>query len=139
MKREIRIPIHASSAVLLGLLLLAVAPPADLPRPGVRTASLLCDPAALALQAHLDATGLRRGGSGGGTARLHLVVEGTAAPVRVELTNRTPGVVALEGGDVQRVRTPGGVDNHLERTLVIHRAGEFQIEYRLASRPCPTG
>jgi len=124
-----------AAALLTGLLVAAVAPAVDrgvdVEAPGI------CEPADLTLHARLDPEDLVRGGSDGAVAHLRLEVEGTDAPVRIELVNRTPGVVALEGGAIQVGRTTGGADNHLARVLLTHRAGEFQIRYRLAPRPCP--
>lgn len=137
MQRELRIPIHAAPVLLLGLVLVSVAPPAG--RDGERPSAIRCEPAELSLLVRLDTDLLDRGGRDGATARMRLEVRGTAAPVRVELINRTPGVVALEGGDLQVTPTTGGADNHLERALSTYRAGDFQILYRLTPDPCPRG
>lgn len=124
-----------TAALLTGLLLVAVAPAVD--RTVEVEAPGTCEPADLTLHARLDPEELVRGGSEGAVAHLRLEVEGTDAPVRIELVNRTPGVVALEGGEIQVSHTTGGADNHLARALLTHRAGDFQIHYRLAPRPCP--
>lgn len=131
-----RILAHAAPALLLALVLLAVAPGVERSADR-RSFPVICDPEALALHARLDKHRLGQGGPGGGIARLRLVVEGTEAPVRIELINRTPGVIGLEGGDVQVSVSTGGGDNHLEREILTHRAGDLEILYHLADSPCP--
>lgn len=136
---------HAAAALLTGLLLTglllvavapAVGPAPEIAAPEVE-ATATCEPTDLTLRVHLDPEGLARSGGRGGLSRLRVEVEGTEAPVRVELVNHTPGVVALQGGNTQVIRTTGGADNHLARTLATHRAGEFEIRYRLHPHPCP--
>lgn len=137
---QTRIVAHTAPAVVLALLLLAVVLLAVVPG-GERVAipqasSTACEPGALTLHAHLDEYRLGQGGPGGGIARLRLEVTGTEAPVRIELINRTPGVVGLEGGNVQVARSTGGADNRLEREVLTHRAGDLEILYRFADSPC---
>jgi len=135
--RPARARTHAATALLLGLLLVAVAPSVD--SADRRPAEAVCDPGALTLHVRFDGHGLGRGGPGGGIAQLRLEVAGTESPVRVELINRTPGVIGLEGGEIQVSLSTGGADNHLERAVSTYRSGEFQIRYRLADPPCPAG
>lgn len=129
---------HAATALLVGLLLVAVAPPRErsAPQPA---APVVCDPDRIKLHVQLNESDLQRGGPRAGITHLHIQVDGTRSPVAVELVNRTPGVVDLEGGVVQVVHSSGGSYNHLERELATLRAGDFQIRYRLWDRPCPLG
>jgi len=129
---------HAATALLLGLLLVAVAPPLEGPSIGSAEPPL-CDPDRVELRIHLDESDLQRGGPRGGIAHLQIEVVGTLAPVAIELVNRTPGVVELEGGDLQVSRSSGGPENRLERELATIRSGELQVHYRLADQPCPVG
>lgn len=129
---------HAATALLVGLLLVAVAPPRE--RTALQPAEpVACDPDRITLHIQLNESDLQRGGPRAGLTHLHIQVDGTRSPVAVELINRTPGVVEIEGGVVQVVHSSGGPHNHLERELATLRAGDFQIRYRLGDRPCPLG
>ena len=92
----------------------------------------VCDPGLLELSAQVDAGAL----ASHGAAELWVGVAGTEQPVVVRLTNHTPGVVFLEGGDEQVVTSTGGRDNHVALQLLAHRAGDFQIDYELPDDAC---
>lgn len=92
----------------------------------------VCDPSLLELSAQVDAGAL----ASHGAAELWVEIAGTEQPVAVRLTNHTPGVVFLEGGDEQVVTSTGGRDNHVALQLFAHRAGDFQIDYELPAGAC---
>lgn len=66
-----------------------------------------------------------------------LWVEGTDQPVSLRLTNTTPGIVSLEGGETQIVVTSGGAKNQVSRTLHAISPGDFHLDYSLAKGKCP--
>lgn len=86
----------------------------------------------LQLQGSIDQNELWRGQ--GTTMRLRII--GTERPVPLIVLNRTPGVIAVEGGVHQTVHTSGGVDNVLTRAVKgIHR-GNFHVTYSLDLPGC---
>ncbi|UCE41432.1 MAG: RHS repeat protein [Candidatus Aminicenantes bacterium] len=88
----------------------------------------------LTLGGEIDQDALRRGQS----TTMRLWIEGTQEPVSLEITNQTPGIISIAGGDVQIVSTSGGNPNSLERTVQGISPGDFQIDYALdMDEPCP--
>jgi len=84
---------------------------------------------------HVDG-GLAGGGVlvPGSSDELVLTVEGTTTPVTLEIRNRSPEVVRLEGGDAQRAATSGGRDNTLRRR-VRALAEPGQNDFRFSCNP----
>ena len=70
---------------------------------------------------------------------MRLAVEGTERPVSVRLTNATPEVISLEGGDEQVVTTSGGADNRVVRTVRAVGRGDFDLRWELDLPSCPCG
>jgi hypothetical protein len=67
----------------------------------------------------------------GQKGRLRLVVEGTDAPVPVTVTNRSPQVVHLEGGESMKVVTSGGADNSVPVGFRAVGPGGFELSATL--------
>ncbi|MCI0412933.1 hypothetical protein L0222_09055 [bacterium] len=73
----------------------------------------------------------------GQSTPMRLWVRGTEEPVELRITNHTPSIIQLEGGDKQLIMTSGGADNKIVRSVKgIHR-GNFEVTYELAAEPCP--
>lgn len=70
---------------------------------------------------------------------MRLEIEGTEEPVRLRVRNLSPGIISLEGGDDQEIRTSGGTPNQLERTVRGLSPGRFDIRYEMAAGTCPCG
>jgi hypothetical protein len=88
---------------------------------------------ALRLHGQLDGAAIERGQS----TTLRIGLEGTADRLKLVVTNRTPEIIALPGGNYQELTTAGGPANTVERQVDATGRGEFQIEYRLDGPPCP--
>jgi len=73
----------------------------------------------------------------GESTPVQLWVEGTTKPVKIELENKTPGIVSLAGGEEQTVTTSGGADNRVERTLNAVSPGDFNLSYTVEGTACP--
>lgn len=73
------------------------------------------------------------------TTPMRLWVDGTEGPVELRIRNLTPGIISIEGGEDQTIRTSGGAPNVLERTVRGLAPGAFDIKYELADEPCPCG
>lgn len=73
----------------------------------------------------------------GDEAQMQLIIIGTDEKLPIRLTNKTPGIIQLEGGDLQTAMTSGGSPNILTRTVKGNLEGEFDIEYVLDLPPCP--
>jgi hypothetical protein len=71
------------------------------------------------------------------TTPMRLWVIGTDEAVDLRVRNVTPAIISIEGGDDQTIRTSGGARNMLERTVRGLSPGAFDIQYELASKPCP--
>lgn len=87
----------------------------------------------LALGGSIDQERLWRGQS----TPLRLWIDGTDEPVALELTNDTPDVVSLDGGERQVITTSGGSPNQVERTVHAVRRGDFNITFKMETDPCP--
>jgi hypothetical protein len=72
----------------------------------------------------------------GQSTTMRLRVLGTDRPLPIVITNRTPGGIAIEGGDAQTVDTSGGADNALTRSVRGIQKGNFQIDYALHQPGC---
>jgi hypothetical protein len=97
--------------------------------PAADSASLV----ALRLQGSLDSSALLRGQS----TTMRLAIEGATDPMRLTITNRTPWVVSIPGGNRQDLVTSGGAPNAVERTVNATGKGNFAINYKLDDAPCP--
>lgn len=96
--------------------------------PSDRVATLV-----LQVSGALDATKLQRLE----TTPMRLWVDGTEEPVALRVRNLTPGIITLEGGPDQVIRTSGGTPNQLERTVRGVSPGNFNIQYEMAPDTCP--
>lgn len=89
---------------------------------------------ALRLQGSLDSKALLRGQS----TTMRLGVEGATEPMKLTVTNKSPWVVSIPGGNHQEVDTSGGTPNAVEmRVDATGKVGNFSIDYRLDGPPCP--
>ncbi len=75
----------------------------------------------------------------GQSTPIRLWVLGTDEPVDLRLTNHTPGVVSLRGGNDQVVTTSGGSgnENAWEGVLDAISPGDFKLDYELTVGGCP--
>jgi hypothetical protein len=73
----------------------------------------------------------------GGSTTLRLRVEGTEQPLRIHLTNSSPGIIQLEGGDQQTTETSGGNPNQVERQVQANQRGSFDLQWKLDPPSCP--
>jgi len=87
----------------------------------------------LDLEGSIDLELLRSGQS----TPMHIRVVGTEDRLELLLTNTTPQIISIEGGDEGLVWTSGGADNTVERTVRGLRPGDFNISYEVANDPCP--
>jgi hypothetical protein len=87
----------------------------------------------LALAPQIDQNALLRGQS----TRARFRVLGTATPVRLRITNQTPGVVSVEGGADQSLMTSGGNDNAVVLRVRALSRGDFTIHVELGGVTCP--
>lgn len=95
----------------------------------------VCTVEVILIQAQLDRERIWRGQ---GTP-LRIEIEGTRNPVRLRITNETPNVVSLQGGNDQEANTSGGRNNTLERRVRGTTPGDFDIRYELLDATCPCG
>ncbi|HJZ11162.1 MAG TPA: hypothetical protein VJ521_03375, partial [Acidobacteriota bacterium] len=73
----------------------------------------------------------------GETTTMHAWVEGTTEVLQIELTNKTPAIIELEGGVQQTAQTSGGYVNKIMRKVRGLARGQFNIGYRLIAPTCP--
>lgn len=88
---------------------------------------------ALRLQGSIDSSALLRGQS----TTMRLGVEGATEPMKLTVTNKSPWVVSIPGGNRQEVDTSGGTPNAVEMRVDATGKGNFSIDYRLDGPPCP--
>lgn len=88
---------------------------------------------AMRLNGSIDKNKLLRGES----TQMRLEVLGTGEPVDIQVVNRTPTIIDLEGGVSQVVRTSGGTANAGERTVRGLVPGDFRITYKADGPTCP--
>jgi hypothetical protein len=93
----------------------------------------VCTTEVLRVRAELDRRRLRRGRA----TEMRLEVEGTEQPLSLQLTNRTPQVITLDGGDEQTAETSGSRPNAVTRTVRGRSPGDFDIRWELAGPVCP--
>jgi len=88
---------------------------------------------ALRLHGSIDTNALLRGQS----TTFHLDIAGTTDPLKLAVTNLTPSVISIPGGNYQEIETAGGTNNSAERQVDATGRGDFKIMYSLAELPCP--
>ena len=71
----------------------------------------------------------------GTTLRLRII--GSEERLPIELTNKTPQIIDMEGGVTQVIQSSGGANNTVERRVKGTMRGNFNIVYKLALPPCP--
>ena len=86
----------------------------------------------LELQGNVDQSKLWTGES----TTIRFTVLGTMRTVAIRVENRTPGVIDLEGGTVQVLKTSGGVKNGVTRQIRGVKRGAFNIDYRIDQPWC---
>ena len=89
----------------------------------------------LQLQGAIDQNQLWTGQS----TTMRLLVVGTDKPTALNIVNRTPGVIAVEGGVRQQVTTPGSEANAVTRSVRGIMKGNFDIGYSLDQPVCGAG
>ena len=72
----------------------------------------------------------------GQSTTMRLEVLGTDLSLPVEVVNRTPGVITVEGGERQVINSPGGSPNAMMRSVQGISKGDFTINYRLMNASC---
>lgn len=135
---ELQDPVSGSSHVMVYRL------PQDLP-PGLHRIS--GDPeAGFDVDSVFTFEAIRVGGSinrktlnRGESTPLRLWVEGTEKVLTLNLTNNTPHIVSLEGGNRQAAQTSGGKNNKIERMVHSVTLGDFNINYTIRLDFCPCG
>ena len=68
---------------------------------------------------------------------LRLTVSGSEQSIPIQLVNRSPQIITLEGGDEQNLETPGGPDNTVVRQVSAQQRGSFQMFWEVPPAPCP--
>jgi hypothetical protein len=68
-------------------------------------------------------------------SKLALHVQGSTEPLRVQVENRTPGVLRFVHGDAQSLTTSGGAENSGEIGVEAIRAGDFSFRARVLPAP----
>jgi len=89
----------------------------------------------LQMEGTIDQNQLWRGQST--TMRLRIV--GSDRPLPLNIINRTPAVIQIDGGERQVVTTSGGADNVATRQVKGIMKGNFTIDYSLDQPPCGGG
>jgi len=85
------------------------------------------------IRGSIDRTKLRRGES----TPLRMSIEGTDKVLNISLSNETPEIITLDGGDRQVIPTSGGRNNGFEKIVHGHTAGDFVLNYELDLSFCP--
>jgi hypothetical protein len=86
----------------------------------------------LQLEGSIDQNMLWRGQS----TLMRLRILGTDRPLPLVVTNKTPQIITIEGGEAQTITTPGGADNAVTRSVRGIQKGNFQIDYSLSQPGC---
>lgn len=73
----------------------------------------------------------------GESTPLHLRIEGTQKVLNVSLTNKSPKIISLDGGNEQVIPTSGGEDNKIEKMVQGIAPGDFNLRYKLDLTFCP--
>lgn len=101
--------------------------------PKVKDASGKVDFLVLKLVGSIDQNKLWTGQS----TKMNLQVVGTEDKMPLEIENKTPDVITVDGGVKQVINTSGGPANTIERGVKGIMRGNFKIDYKLALPPCP--
>jgi hypothetical protein len=88
---------------------------------------------ALALRAAIDANALMRGES----TTMRFAIDGATEPVLLAVSNRTPGIISVPGGNYQELELPPDVNRPVERRVDARSPGNFQIDAQVPVPPCP--
>ena len=88
---------------------------------------------ALVLQASIDSKALMRGES----TTMRLAIDGAAEPLWLAVTNRTPGIISIPGGNYQEIELPPDVNRPVDRRVDARSPGNFTIDTDLTLPPCP--
>lgn len=88
---------------------------------------------ALVLQASIDSKALMRGES----TTMRLAIDGTAEPLVIAVSNRTPGIISIPGGNYQEIELPPDVNQAVERRVDARAPGAFAIDTDVTLPPCP--
>jgi hypothetical protein len=88
---------------------------------------------ALVLQASIDSKALMRGES----TTMRLAIDGAAEPLLLAVTNRTPGIISIPGGNYQEIELPPDVNRPVDRRVDARSPGNFTIDTDLTLPPCP--
>jgi hypothetical protein len=70
-------------------------------------------------------------------SKLALHVQGSTDQLRVQVENRTPGVLRFVRGDVQSLTTSGGAENSGEIAVEAIRSGDFSFRAKVLPAPDP--
>lgn len=73
----------------------------------------------------------------GESTPLRMRIEGTEKVLTVTLTNHTPQIISLEGGNEQDIPTSGGAENTFEKMVQGISKGDFRLNYNLNLSFCP--
>jgi hypothetical protein len=87
----------------------------------------------VAMRASIDANALRRGQS----TTLRLALDGAIEPLTLSVTNFTPGIIAIPGGNYQEVTTTGDVTRPVELPVHARAVGSFSVDAAFTTPPCP--
>jgi hypothetical protein len=68
---------------------------------------------------------------------MRLTILGTDQRVPVRVRNLTPAIIEIEGGTEQTAESSGGGGNSITRSVRALQRGDFNVEWTLASAPCP--
>lgn len=86
----------------------------------------------LAVEGSIDQSELWKGQS----TTMRLRVLGSDERLPLEITNKTPTTITIDGGVSQVVQSPGGTDNAITRSVRGIHKGNFNIEYKLNLPAC---
>jgi hypothetical protein len=86
---------------------------------------------ALRMSGSIDQSALIRGES----TEMRIQVDGAAEPLVLDLENRTPEIISIEGGVRQSIEISG--DAPITRKVDALRRGDFDIAYSTAAASCP--
>lgn len=73
----------------------------------------------------------------GESTPLKLWLEGTEKKVSISLSNKTPQIISLDGGNDQKLLTSGGKENKIEKKVSGLTPGDFSLQYNLELSFCP--
>ena len=86
---------------------------------------------ALRMNGAIDQSALIRGES----TEMRIQVEGAAEPLTLDLENRTPEIISIDGGERQSIKISAG--QPITRKVDALQRGDFDIRYSTAAADCP--